>query len=59
MSSKKKVVERITNKKFSTDDDFFKKACEKAGVEATTRQASKFRNNRGLAFKHRKQVKEG
>jgi len=55
---KKKVVKRVTNKKFSTDDSFFKKACEVAGVEPTTRQASKFRLEKGLAYKHRKQVKE-
>ena len=58
MSKNKKTVERVTNKAFAKEDGFFKKACEVAGIEVTTRQASKFRNKKGLAFKHRKQVKE-
>ena len=31
----------------------FRKACKKAGIPATTRQASKFRNKKGLAYKMR------
>jgi len=58
MSTKKKTVERVTNKAFAEKDGFFKKACEVASVKVTTRQASKFRLGKGLAFKHRKQVKE-
>ena len=56
-TKKKEVKEVVTNKAFSTDDGFFKKACDVAGVEATTRQASKFRMGKGLAFKNRKHVK--
>jgi hypothetical protein len=48
-------MEIITNKKFS-EDGFFKACCEKAHVEPTTRQASKFRMEKGRAFKVRKQV---
>jgi hypothetical protein len=58
MSTKKKEIKRVTNKMFAKEDGFFQKACEKADVKVTTRQASKFRMNKGLAFKHRKQVKE-
>jgi hypothetical protein len=58
MSEKKKEVKRVTNKMFSTEDGFFKKACEVAGIKVTTRQASKFRLGKGLAYKNRKHVKE-
>lgn len=47
-----KVVKRITtnNKEFSTDKSFIL-ACATAGIEPTTRQASKYRREKGLAFK--------
>ena len=48
--SKEKV---ITNKEFKSDGNFVK-ACEKAGIEPTARQASKFRMGKGLAYKNRK-----
>ena len=54
----KKEVKKVTNKMFAKDDSFFNKACGVAGVKSTTRQASKFRMSKGLAYKHRKQVKE-
>ena len=41
----------MTNKEFSLNEDLFKKCCEEAGIKATSRQASKFRNGKGLAFK--------
>jgi len=47
------MSERITNKMYSETEDF-QKACEKAGVKATARQASKFRNRKGSAYKNRK-----
>lgn len=45
--------EDITNVKFSKMDETFKVSCERAGIEPTRRQASKFRNKKGLAYKFR------
>lgn len=39
----------VTNAIFAIQDEPFKKACEEAGVQATPRQASKFRNKYGKA----------
>ena len=44
----------MTNKEFAQKDSGFHTACEKAGIEATKRQASKFRNQKGKAYKNRK-----
>lgn len=33
------------------NNDVFKNACEKVGIEPTKRQASKFRRKKGAAFK--------
>lgn len=52
-----KMAEKMTNKKFANEDKVFKDACEKAGVEPTTRQASKFLNKKGLAYKTSKKIK--
>lgn len=41
----------VTNRQFSKTDKNFLSACEKAGVEPTARQASKYRNKKGLAYK--------
>ena len=41
----------MTNKEFAKTDDAFKKACEEAKIEPTTRQASRWRNKTGLAYK--------
>jgi hypothetical protein len=38
-----------TNAVFATQDPEFQKYCQEAGVQPTTRQASKFRNNYGKA----------
>jgi hypothetical protein len=46
----KKQLDRITNRKFSEDGNF-RKACQKANVAPTRRQASKFRRGEGKAFK--------
>uniref|UniRef100_A0A6M3LFY5 Uncharacterized protein n=1 Tax=viral metagenome TaxID=1070528 RepID=A0A6M3LFY5_9ZZZZ len=43
-----KVV--ITNKEF-TKNDYFSKCCEIVGIKVTKRQSSKFRNEKGLAWK--------
>jgi len=45
-------VARQTNQDFSRTDRVFKMACELAGVEPTSRQASKFRNRKGTAIKY-------
>ena len=37
------------NKMFAEQDPTFKKACELAKIKATKRQASKWRNGKGLA----------
>jgi hypothetical protein len=42
----------VTNKMLSEDKNFIG-ICEKAGVVATKRQASKFRMGKGLAYKLR------
>jgi hypothetical protein len=41
----------LTNKKFAEEDKKFKKACDRVGLPPTTRQASKYRNKKGLAYK--------
>ena len=50
MSEVKAPKERITNRKFAETDVKFQSACSEAGVQATARQASKFRMKRGKAF---------
>ena len=47
----------MINSEFAKKNDAFRKACKKAHVEPTARQASKFRNGRGIAFKFRKHPK--
>jgi hypothetical protein len=41
----------MVNKEFAKVDQAFIAACEKVGIQATKRQASKWRANKGLAFK--------
>lgn len=41
---------KMRNEKFVQTNPFFRKCCELAKVEATPRQASKFRNGYGAAF---------
>jgi len=41
----------MTNKEFFVKDQAFIAACEKAGINPTKRQASKWRNHKGLAWK--------
>ena len=40
----------VPNKVFAAKDPAFRDACEKAGVQPTARQASKFRMGKGAAF---------
>lgn len=40
----------VTNDKFAKEDSAFQAACSKAGVDATSRQASKWRNKKGKAY---------
>lgn len=51
------MKERISNKLF-TENGYFKACCINASVEPTMRQASKFQNQKGSAYKARKSVKE-
>ena len=48
----------MTNSEFAQKNEYFKKCCKRAGIEPTVRQASKFRNRKGLAYQHRHEVKE-
>ena len=43
--------QRVTNKKFVEIDKAFISACEKVRTKPTARQASKWRNQKGKAFK--------
>jgi len=40
----------ITNEAFANNDRVFRKACELAGIQPTKRQASKYKNKKGLAY---------
>lgn len=40
----------MTNKEFARSDTNFINACEATGTKPTPRQASKYRNQRGLAY---------
>ena len=42
----------VSNAKFAETDANFHACCIKAGVDATARQASKFRNRKGSAWKY-------
>ena len=46
-------MKKITNKEFTSNRTFIK-ACENVGLEPTLRQASKYRNKKGLAFKFKR-----
>ncbi len=41
----------VTNKQFAELDDTFNEACRLANIPCTKRQASKFRNRKGIAYK--------
>lgn len=40
----------MTNRTFAEKNKHFQECCVKAGVEATMRQASKFRRSKGAAY---------
>ena len=42
----------MTNKEFAEKDKEFKRACDYVHVNPTKRQASKYRNKKGTAYKH-------
>jgi len=48
-------MKKIRNKLF-TKNEFFIACCAKASVDPTMRQASKFQNEKGSAYKVRKSV---
>ena len=55
-------VDVITNKHFALKNEWFRAACVKAGVEPTTRQASKWRLKKGKAYAFKgvkEEVKDG
>lgn len=66
--TKKAVKKVLTNAEFATKDDLFNKAVEaaqadlgerkefKGQINPTTRMASKWRNQKGLVYKHSKGV---
>lgn len=45
------MPEKPTNKIFAKNNTKFQADCNKAGVDATARQASKYRNKKGRAYK--------
>jgi hypothetical protein len=47
------MADRIDNNTFAATDSLFQKCCELAGIKPCGRQASKFRNQKGAAYKHR------
>lgn len=53
---------KMTNRQFAETDKYFIECCKRTNVKPTTRQASKFRNKRGLAYtegRSKKTEKEG
>ena len=51
-------MSKITNKMFRDNNEVFKKCCELLDVEPTTRQASKFRNKKGVAIQAAAKVRK-
>ena len=45
---------KIHNVQFAQENEEFIERCERVGIEPTMRQASKYRNGKGLAFQKRK-----
>lgn len=43
----------MTNKEYAENDIGFIEYCRNAGIKPTKRQASKFRNGKGLAYKQK------
>jgi len=49
----KNKKDRENANKQTLENDFFKEMCSNAGVEPTKRQASKYRRNRGIAYRQK------
>ena len=52
---------KISNTKFAVENEFFKASVERANekgerIERTKRQASKFRNQKGIAYRYSKSL---
>ncbi len=52
------MAKELTNKQFSQEDSKFLIACGQNNIEPTTRQASKWRNKKGSAYKNYNPKKE-
>jgi len=50
--SESQVNKEVANKSV-LKNEIFLKACEYSGIKATTRQASKWNNQKGLAYKNK------
>ena len=51
MRAMEELKKRMTANERTLRSPLFQKACELAGIPATKRQASKFNNSRGIAFR--------
>lgn len=49
---------RITNAEFARGDKAFREHCSNAGIEPSRRQASKYRNKEGAAYRSEHFIKE-
>ncbi len=50
--------EEMTNNQFAKKDAIFSRACKLASIPTSSRQASKYRSHRGLAYSMRKEAIE-
>lgn len=46
----------MSNREFSLSDRGFRELCKLAGVEPTKRQASKFKNRKGSAYRQQQKM---
>jgi len=53
VTGSKQEMPKMPNVLFAKEDVKFQAACDKAGVKATSRQASKWRNKIGSAYANR------
>lgn len=52
----KNAAGRMTNASFAATDEGFKNACQRAGVEPTARQASKWFRKMGRAYEAQREI---
>lgn len=45
---------KTTNREWARENNLFRKACEIAGIPPKGRQASKYRRQKGLAYKYQR-----